>query len=519
MKNNFFDKLDCVIDVVEDFLTKMVKCKWVWYILLIIVISLVYLFEFKIKISGAGIASNKVLKGFIVGLFVFIFIIIGLMIFNDKKNKMLIHKKYLIIGLILGIVYTFASPVFSQSDESFHFIRAYQVASGHLISPHDSFGNSYDNFPVSIYSALWDDDDIYPEYKNYNDIKHQLNIKLNKKDIVTKDVRASGYIFLNYIPQAIGIKIGRILNLSPYLVGMLGRIFNVVACTLLIYLGLKIIPIGKKTMAILLLSPTVLAYNASMSADGLVIAMSFLLISLVLKCLYDCPKLNAKWYILYLLIVMFVSTCKIAYLPIIGIVSFLPYECFKDKKTKWLYSLSLIIFGIVMSVAWMKISNIQLEMTSNYNGIMKYLNFLRVFVITIANDIFAYAQNVFAGNYLYQARVKPYAFISVIYIFIFVLSFLSENSKLKIRNIEKIIVFLIGLLIFGLISYALFTSNTSIDSNLINGIQGRYFIPILLMLPFFMNKQRIKLDDIKLFDITVILNFCVLLTMMSVFAL
>lgn len=512
------DFVDNTIDKLESFFLKIFKCKWLYYILLILIIYFVYLSVFEIDLKQLEL-SNKYLTTYYMGSMIVSLITIILLILNNKV-KLSIEGKFLFISLILGFTYTFASPVFTQSDESYHFIRAYQVAKGDLISPTDSFGNAFDNMPKSIYKVLWDDDDIYPEYKNYEDIKRLTKVPLNKNDVSYEGIRASIYIFLNYIPHAIGIKVGMIFNLPPYFVGLLGRLTNMLICTLLLYVGLKILPIAKKTMALLLLSPTVIAYNASMSADGVVTVASFLLTALVLKCVYEKPKLNYKWYTLFMIIVLFVSTCKTAYLPLIGILIFLPYDCFKDKKNKWIYSISLILFGIFTSMLWMKVGHVIIGEYISEGGMAKYIHFVKVYFLTMMKDTVSYVQNVFAGNYLYQAQVNPYSIISIIYLMLFVLSFISEKDKNKMRSIEKMVVAFIMVVIITLVAYAMYANNTKIESDYIIGIQGRYYIPMLLLLPFFSNnKSKLNLDDNIIFDISLILNLCVLLTMISIFTI
>lgn len=516
-KEKLFDVIDKIIDKTELILTKIFTCKWLYYIILISLACLIYYWNLKGNMKDLAITDSKYLNYFYIGATIIVTVIGALLIANNKLKAIAIHKRYLIIGLILGTAYLFTSPVFTQSDESFHFIRAYQVSSGHFISPYDDYGNSYDTFPESIYSTLWDDDDRFPEYKNYEDSYSESKIKLDKDVTVVKDVRASNYVFLNYFPQSIGMKIGMILNQSPYMIGLLGRITNLITCILIITLGLKVLPFGKKAMAILLLAPSIISYIASLSADGLIIAMSFLLIALVMKFMHEKTKLNWKWYLLLLCVVAFVSTCKAAYLPIIGIIIFIPYDCFKDKKTKWLYTISLIILGLLFSLSWISIGNIKLTNPNSYSGLEKYIHFIKMFINTTCRDLVTYIENIFAGNYMYQCQVNPYRIIPMSYLFLLLISFFSEKSQLKVRFIEKVIVIAIGIIIMLLVSYALFVSDTDIQATFINGIQGRYFAPIVLLIPFFIKNPKIKIKDEKLFDISLILNLFVLLNMLSIF--
>lgn len=513
-----FDKfIDIFINKTENILSKVFNCKYLYYILALIVFSVIYYNDFKNQLTGLNLSNNPYSKYYLIGFSIILVITILLIIFNNVFKKMKIHFKYLIIALLLGFAYLFVSPSFTQSDESFHFIRAYQVSMGHFVSPTNENGNGIDTFPESLFKTLWDDDDQFPEYKNYEDIFKLSKIKLEPRVVVTTDVRASNYIFLNYLPHAIGIKIGSLLNLSPYIIGVLGRITNLLFCIGLISLAIAIIPICKKSLSIFLLAPSILAYFASMSADGVIIATSFLLISLVINYIYTKKKLNIKNYMLLLLLVLFVSTCKVAYLPIIGIIILLPKDCFKDTKHKLLYCGSLIVLGITFSLIWFSLGNIVIEGAVTETGIAKYIRFITLFFNTFMIQGMGFIQNIFAGDYMYQRQVQPHAIIPFAYLITLIISLLQEDKGLKMRYINKVCVSTIGLLVILLVSYSMFGANTPAGYTFINGIQGRYFVPICLLYPFFIKESNRKNNINNLLDISLLLNFCVLLNMLIVF--
>lgn len=504
---------------IENIIEKILQNKYFYYAFFVMIAIVLYYLNFKSDLKISGVNEDKFLMYFKIGSIICTIVISGLLLFNNKFKKISISCKYLIIGLILGITYVFVAPVFTQSDESFHFIRAYQISKGNFISPYDQNGNSYDEFPKSIYKVLYDDDDIFPEYKNYSDSYNESKIKLQKNHTISSDVRASNYVFLNYLPHAIGIKIGILLNFSPYTIGLLGRITNMFVCILIISISLKIIPICKKSLAILLLCPSVIAYISSLSADGLIIATALLLISYIVKFIYEKTKLNWKYYLILLLIVAFVSTCKAAYLPIIGILIFIPCDCFKNKRIKWFFTLSLVMLGIVMSLLWMNVGHISVGTADGYTGLEKYLRFGYVFINTLFNDFGAYIRNIFAGDYMYQRQVNPFQIIPISYFFVFITAIFSENTRLKMKTFNKAIIFMIIISVIALIAYALFTCNTDLNATLVNGIQGRYFVPILLLVPFFLPKKKFETSECDLINISLIINLFVLLNMVSVFAM
>ena len=89
--------------------------------------------------------------------------------------------------------------MFTQSDETFHYIRAYQIADGHLISKYDSKGRGTDKLPKSIKTTIFDDKDKYPEYRTYADTDKALGIKLDKNVKSKTYIHCASYVFLDYI--------------------------------------------------------------------------------------------------------------------------------------------------------------------------------------------------------------------------------------------------------------------------------------------------------------------------------
>ena len=68
-------------------------------------------------------------------------------------------------------------------------------------------------------------------------------------------------------------------------------------------------------------------------------------------------------------------------------------------------------------------------------------------------------------------------------------------QKISFEKFEKVYSGLIGTLIFMLIMYALYAAAQKNRTMFINGVQGRYFIPIMWLVPIFMNKNKIEIKD------------------------
>ena len=431
-----------------------------------------------------------------------------------KNNKLKLHNKYLIVALILSSFYVFTPPMFTQSDETFHYIRAYQIAEGHLISKYDSKGKGTDRLPKSIKTTIFNDKDKYPEYRTYLDTKEALNIKLNKNVKSKTYIHCASYVFFDYIPAVVGMKIGIIFNLSPYIIGLLGRLTNMIICTLIFALGLKRLTYAKKTMMILLLCPVVIAYTSSISADTVINSVSFLFISTLLMHIKNKQKLHIKDYIELILMIIIISVCKTTYLPLIGLIILLPKEVFGNNKNKIISISFLIILGIISSITWMRVGGISIAgEVGNHNFFETIIIYFNKLINTIFNEGLSYIQNIFAGDYFYQRQVNPAGILPVIYLFIFVCSYLTEKTNIEIDSFYKVVAGLIGALIFLLIMYALYAAAQKNKTMFIYGVQGRYFIPIMWLAPIFISSPKLNIKNTNWITTTsILINISIILT-------
>ena len=64
-----------------------------------------------------------------------------------------------------------------------------------------------------------------------------------------------------------------------------------------------------------------------------------------------------------------------------------------------------------------------------------------------------------------------------------------------------------------LIMYALYAAAQKNKTMFINGVQGRYFIPIMWLAPIFMGKNKIEIKNYSLINtICILINICIILT-------
>ena len=430
---------------------------------------------------------------FIVVLSIILPIVIALI--SNKIKK--IENKYLFLVIILGLFFMIGLPINSVPDEGAHIYRAYEISEGHLTSTIYKNKIVGRNLPKSFDKIL--------SIKKYNEIPKTLNVTSKTKRVETLFDSSALYSFVCYIPQVIGIVIARVFTQSLLVQLYFGRIFNFIAFILLMYFSIKVIPIKKNVLFLIGLLPITIQEAISLSPDALTIASSIALISYILHLREDKNKLLTKKQYIYLtLLCIVISQCKIVYVPLVLLLFLLPDKKFKSKKHKYLSLLSITLIVILLNIFWLNIASAYLEIAKSgkttlqvsfiLHNIFKYL-LICVNTLDKTGSIWLYQ---LFGKYLSWGNILvPDIYIIINIIFYVILSISDvENKKFNIDKISKYIMTFIFISIVGLILTSLYVQWTPYKSEIIEGIQGRYFIPIIMLIPFIIFNKKLKINKI-----------------------
>ena len=168
--------------------------------------------------SGNDFTANnsKIIFALILFFEIVMFVLISFFI---RKNKP-IEKLFLLISIPLGLLYMSLIPMGRVPDERNHFLRAYEISEGYLISDKNEKNGKGGRI-------LSDDTSKIFESKNkkstYGDLIDNSKIKKSNKKSFKNFTNMSLYSFVCYIPQVIGISMGKILHLPTLYIAYLGR--------------------------------------------------------------------------------------------------------------------------------------------------------------------------------------------------------------------------------------------------------------------------------------------------------
>ncbi len=447
-------------------------------VLLGIVISITSVLAL-ITFSGYSIIEkNPVL---IVSIFLFITLIVFSIMFMAKRKAWKIEKLFLISGLLLGAFYSVFLPIGGAPDEPAHFWRAYELSEGQLFANNEGNMLVPDNLLEATGNSYSVEENGYKkELENFSTVANTNHSPINGP--------ADRYSFFNYIPQTFGVIIGKILNIPIIPTMIISRIFNMASCIVALYFCIKYIPVMKKLIFLIAMFPMTMQLLSSVSADGSIICAGIALISFVFYFREEKEKsIGWKESLLLLLICIVLTVSKPVYAFLCPIVFWIPKERFLSHKRKNIAIFSIGAITILFVLFRMATSPLG---SGRFGTGQDQTSFIMSnpmsFLAIIFKNIFIRPDEFINGvigkdlEWFSVSMFYPY----IITLFIFFL-FLCAEKETKIP---------FSLKIFTLCSFSaivVFTFTTMFitwsvpGSSIIDGVQGRYFLPVLLLIPIF----------------------------------
>lgn len=424
------------------------------------------------------------LCGFILTFILTIFI-------GDKKLKL--EKHFLLIAIPVSIMYLIFVLPMNIPDEYYHYKIAYSVSEFSMF-----------NHKIAVPNAI----KSYSSYKMFFE-----NLFVGNYESL-EIIKNGSYNPLLYLFSGIGIFIGRLLNLPPLLGSFLGSGINTIIYLCLGYYIIKKIPVCKLLMLVYLLNPMFVHQATSFSGDALINISSMLFIGYVLYIYYEKKDVNKRDFLILLSSLTFVFIGKYAYFPI-GLLLLLIFKPLKKfiKENKKIF-ITTVIIAFTVFFGWLIYSKLPYNDPDVVENIKDYVsvpaqqvsklghllknpsNFIPIYFRTLNKSIEFYLFSFF-GYRLGPLNIAINMVYILLYIIILVLALFSEKSKYGIDKKNRIINIIIFILIFNIILLGLYLGWGIVTDIVIEGVQGRYFIPIniLLFMTFFSKDRYIKFKN------------------------
>lgn len=449
---------------------------------------------------------------------VFILLSICIMVFLYTAPKARAESCFLVIWCLLSAMFLFSSTLFNVPDEEAHFFRAYEVSYHHMVS-------EFNEGAMAGGRELPLDVDLGKLEESWQTFAENKGMEASDNFVFKGFSNTSVYSPVSYLPQAIGIFISRHITGNVAVIAYSGRIFNWVLITIILYLAIKIIPFGKAALALIALMPMNIHEAVSLAPDGMVVAISVFMVAYALKLKYDdCEeKLTVGQIVLLYILAMAISQYKIVYLPFCLAFFLIPTKRFGGMKKKMCHATVMAILAGGLSLLWLKSGEQFLVIygtDSNAQFSYAFSHPIHYFLVLCRTYFNALGDWVLRsiGNSLNELNVPVSTIVIMAYLIMMALHFLPQNKE-KADKILKTVFSIIIISVAVLISTSIYLQWTAVYEMAISGIQGRYFIALMLPLYFVMNNSESGGEpdalSVNSYSVVVLANMCACVSILT----
>jgi len=402
---------------------------------------------------------------------------------------------FLAIALPWGLALVFLVPPFRVFDEPVHYERAWSVADGQLLSAPDGTVR----VPTNV-AALFN----FAMATKPRDLPHLLSEPISRASARVY-TPAAGYGPIGYLPQAIGIDVVRLMRGSPLAAFYAGRLANLLASLLLICLAVRLVPFGKLLLVTCGLLPMGIAQMAGLGNDGMAIAGAFFFTAMIIK-MSTVERLNVYHGLAVIAGVLFLLNAKPGYAALAILVLMLKPSQFARGRGAWAALLAAACACAVVVTAITMATQPHAPVTqantppSNISAAAQ-LGYLAHHPLRLPeaywNTVNASAMGFILDNtgVFDWGRLRAPGFVTLITLVALVLAWMRrEATSLDARQRWSLIVSAtsVGAVVLG----GMYLMATPVGANVVAGIQGRYWLPILPAVVFSVYGLRVRREAV-----------------------
>lgn len=327
-----------------------------------------------------------------------------------------------------------------------------------------------------------------------------------------RGVGAAGQYTPAYLLPALMIRIGRLFHLPFTVLYRMGRFGNLLMYAFVMFFAIRLIPIGKRILTMIGLMPTPVFLACTYSYDATVIAFTALGLALVLREILT-PEEKLSWKIFFLtgFVFLFGMISKAVYAPLVLIALTLPAGKFADKRQAWLVRGGVVLACLFLAATFVLPTLVGGQEVSDFRGgdtssvsQMSYIlgNPIAYAKVLIAN-IWNTAPDYLAGQSVFglMGHLGGVPFAQWFYILAAGVVFTDTYQDERIRKPEKTAVLDVGRKVWmflmcgaaaALVWTGLYMAYTEVGKTVIAGVQGRYYLPLLLPLYLILNQSGLQ---------------------------
>lgn len=398
---------------------------------------------------------------------------------QKKESFLKPENLFLLLSCILCPLYLMGIPIFQVPDEVNHYVRAYGIVHGYFLSPEG--GNM--PIPDNLIPYEWYTYTPYILFKNFS-------MEINPANsILHNNVNMALYSPVSYIFQVLGIGAADLFSDNTYVLALSGSLVNMAGCTALIYYAIKFIPYGKGVLAFISLLPMALQERASLSVDAITYAALAAMLAFCLYMRQNRVKMSGREIALMYLFTALTASCKVVYFPLAFLLVLIPDENFGNKKRGLLLKGVGILETLALSAGWLLIAKNYLGDTRAGGDAAEKLGFIfhspGRFIYILFKTFWKNEEGLvweMLGSKLGSLNIIINAMLLLLILILFFKVYYKEKLRREAPDYlaEAALLFLsLGMILLIAVSLYLQWTDIGASTYSIEGLQGRYFLPVL----------------------------------------
>lgn len=449
-------------------------------------------------------------------------------------KKIRLESVFVFLMLSFGILYSYVLPPISAPDEMRHFISAYQLSNRMMGLPawaDDGEGGQ----KVPIREEDWFAEDYCGDFSAFltaegylatdeagadgakilgQTLTEETYVLIHEKGLLWEEPRLTGVgepklygngtalsnhqpvvtTPLAYAAPAVGITIARMMGMNCIALMTLGRFCNLLLFTAAGYVSMKKLPFGKEILFGCALLPAVCCLASSFSYDAFIMAGIFAFTAECLHLAYAAERVTVRDVVLLALLMAVIGPCKMIYTVFMGLCLLIPVKKF-DGWRNWFLSALCVLAAWVFAMILVNSQTVASYATETENYITwaeeagysltelihRPVHTMQLFFNTVAWQA-EYWHMTLIGAYLGNIDPVldvPYLLVVCFSVGLIMLALRKPGEHLNITGANRIWIWFLCFLCAGAAMFSMLLAWTPVNSKIICGVQGRYFLPFL----------------------------------------
>lgn len=417
------------------------------------------------------------------------------------------EKSFLVISVIIGILMVFANPFFHPIDESTHFFRSFAISEGQLIDVTNENGQI---------GAILPENYEFGSQLNLKSVvveQHIFGESFSKDNKFISNPYMSSVLPTNHLVAAIGIFIANLFHAPIFVVVWMSRLSVLLVYIMLCYWAIKNAPRFKSLFFIVALLPMSMWLAASCSQDPIINAAALLFTSLCLKYKFgDDEKISKIDMIAILLCGISIASVKyLVYSPLLLLFFVIPKEKFQNKHRTTMIVLAIMVMVGCLAGQFALLDKFPFE--EDRNGDVDVARQIKYILGNIGTTVRNFAQYAVTNllihlkSFRYETATQLFSELSCVF-GIAVAPILCKDkfswkeSEKKQEKVMTVMMVVIVVIVALLAITALYLGYTPVGKYAVDGLQTRYFIPVLIPIMYLLSKLKVE-NNIEKYELIV----------------